>query len=269
MADARDIVCALAARDEAGRIANVLRQVARAGVRRVAICGNGCTDQTMEEARKVAAALELHLTPAEFAQALGHDAPRAIAAMEAWRRWPESAAVLMVDADWQGSFGPMLADFIQDALRHPEAITGVWGRVRAADLDRRWQRIVRRAGAPASLRPFLLPQVIPLPVFARVSPRFVASPGLFFAITRREGIPWRVYEAWDGRLVGNPTRGASSQARVLDILREDAQAAEIALFGGSGDPPPLWPGSRDWREVEAWMSCIRGPHLCREHHDLV
>ncbi|WP_041694851.1 hypothetical protein [Alicyclobacillus acidocaldarius] len=269
MADARDIACALGARDEARRIGNVLRQVARAGVRRVAICANGCTDGTVAEARRVSDTLGLELTVVEFAQALGHDAPRAIAAMEAWRRWPDSTAVFMMDADWQGGFGPMLADFLEDALRHPGAITGVWGRVRAAEIDRHWHRLVCRAGAPPLLRPFLLPHFIPLSVFLRVSPRFVASPGLFFALTRREGIPWRVYEAWDGRLMGNPSREAGAQATVLDLLREDARAAEIALFSGSSHPPPLWPGRRDWRAVEAWMSCIRGPNLRRRHHDLV
>ncbi|MBF8376632.1 hypothetical protein IW967_01910 [Alicyclobacillus mali] len=269
MADARDIACALGARDEAGRIGNVLRQVGRAGVRRVALCANGCTDGTVAEARRVSDTLHMELAVIEFEQALGHDAPRAVAAMEAWRRWPESAAVLMVDADWRGSFGPMLADFLQDALRHPEAIMGVWGHVRAADLDRRWQRLVRRAGAPASLRPFLLPHFIPLSAFAWVSPRFVASPGLFFALTRRAGIPWRVYDPWDERLIGNPGRGIRSEARTLDVLREDARAAEMILFGGSGDPPPLWPGQRDWRAVESWMNRMRGPHRCRGHHDLV
>ncbi|WP_236011392.1 hypothetical protein [Alicyclobacillus fructus] len=257
LATARDITCVLAARDEARRIANVLRQVARAGVMRVSLCVNGATDGTLAAARRTASELELELTATEFAKALGHDAPRAIAAMEAWRRWPHAHGLLLVDADWQGSFGPMLSDFIQDALCHPASITGVCGRVQAPDLDRLWERIVRRAGAPAALRPFLLPQLIPLSTFTRVSPRFAASPGLFFALTRRSAIAWRAYEAWDGRLVGNPARSAQEQAQVLEILREDARAAERALFGGAGDPPPLWPGLRNWREVEAWMSQIR------------
>ncbi|MDI9260360.1 glycosyltransferase family 2 protein [Alicyclobacillus sendaiensis] len=258
MADVRDVAGAVAARDEVDRIGNVLRQMARAGVRRVVLCANGCTDGTVREARRAADAVRVELAVVEFQQPLGHDAPRAIAAMEVWRRWPESAAVLMVDADWRGSFGPMLEDLLRDALEHPKAITGVGGRVRAVDLDRHWQRIVCRAGAPASLCPFLLPQVIPLAAFERVSPRFVASPGLFFAFTRRKGIPWRVYEGWDGRLLGNPARDTSAKARVLDLLREDARAAEIALCGGSGHPP-LWPGRRDWQAVEAWMSEMRGP----------
>ncbi|SIS85746.1 hypothetical protein [Alicyclobacillus vulcanalis] len=257
MANVRDVACALGARDEAGRIANVLRQLARAGIRRIALCANGCRDATLDEARTTAEALALELAPVEFREALGHDAPRAIAAMQAWRRWPDAPGVLMVDADWQGGFGPMLAEFLRDALANPGAITGVSGHVRDPDLDRRWQDIARLAGSPPSLRPFLLPQYVPLCTFARVSPRFVASPGLFFALTRRAGTPWRVYGAWDGRLLGNPIRGAEVAARVVAMLREDACAAEAILTGCAASAPPLCPGERAWPDVEAWMSCIR------------
>lgn len=229
-ADAR-IWAVVPAHNEASAIANVLGQLQRAGVARAIVIANGCTDATVAVVRRMKARLDLPITLVHFPQRLGHDVPRAIGTFTALRAADKPTHLLYVDGDWRGSFGPILAAFLDHALCHHAqiqwidrhcaetngelgAVIGMW---RTADTA--LPNHLRRAA------PFMLPLLVRSDVFQRISPYWLHHPGIWFTLTAKEWPYLRhiVFEGWDVRLVGNDSRNGRHTEHMRNTLLEDAR----------------------------------------------
>jgi hypothetical protein len=102
------------AQNEAQSIANVLRQLHRAGIRQHVLIANGCSDHTAQVARQTVACTADALCIVEC-QALGLDIPRAVGLMAGLRWHPDADGAVFIDGDLRGSFGPHLEEFLRYA----------------------------------------------------------------------------------------------------------------------------------------------------------
>ncbi|GMA57143.1 hypothetical protein GCM10025858_16460 [Alicyclobacillus sacchari] len=185
--ESRQTAAIIAACNEAKTIGNVMRQLLRAGVHKVVIVDNGSHDATSEKALAVHG---IDVRIVGFDRPLGHDVPRAIGAVAALRAWQKGGldALLFVDGDWGGSFGPMLQTFIDEAQTGSDSIVGVDAdNLRNGPLAQAirsaWIPVLEGVGTCDKPIPCLLPQYVPRAVFQAVSPIWLASPGTWFATT--------------------------------------------------------------------------------------
>ncbi|EJY56934.1 hypothetical protein URH17368_0361 [Alicyclobacillus hesperidum URH17-3-68] len=258
--DGRQTTAAIiAACNEAQTIGNVLRQLLRAGVKQVVIVDNGSEDSTSEKALAVHG---MDVRIIKFHRALGHDVPRAIGAIAALRAWSKQdlAALLFIDGDWGGSFGPMLQAFIDEAQAVPEAIVGIdAGSLQhgplAEAIRSAWLPVLDVASTCDKPIPCLLPQYVPRTVFQSVSPIWLGSPGAWFAATVQAGWVWRGFRGWNIGLVGNRSRSVSHNRRLAELIRLDARiaATHLGLQGDHISVLSTLPG-REWSALIDYAS---------------
>ncbi len=220
---ANRITAVIPAHNEEGYVAQVLHQLLRAGVTHCVIVANGCTDDTVREA-KSALSLFRSATVATLSDALGPDVGRAVGAIAALRSSPQPDWLVFVDADWRGAFGPLLSDFLRAGIARENRVLFV-GQSEITRLDQQlWQAALREVRADlCGLQPSLLPLLVHRSAFRALSPRWLAHPGQFAAlcVTHLPASDVGVYVDWESRLVGNRQRGWSHDHAMRDLLLGD------------------------------------------------
>lgn len=102
-------IAAVPAFNEEASITRVLENLIKAGVGRIILVANGCTDSTLELAGQTVAKEKLEII--EFTPRLGLDIPRAIGAAAAKKKEPPG--LLLVDGDMQGELAGALLGLMQ------------------------------------------------------------------------------------------------------------------------------------------------------------
>ncbi|WDL99005.1 glycosyltransferase family 2 protein [Alicyclobacillus sp. ALC3] len=248
------ITAVIPAHNEAGYVGQVLHQLVRAGVSHCVIVANGCTDDTVREV-KSAHSLFRSVTIVDLPVPLGPDVGRAVGAIAALRLNPKPDWLVFVDADWQGAFGPLLADFLAVGIRGEKRVLFV-GQREITRLDQRlWQAALHQVRADLfGLQPSLLPLLIRRSAFQMLSPRWLAHPGQFAAlcVTHLLARDVGVYVDWEPRVVGNRQRGWSHDHAMRDLLLGDAIEG-IGLLDGK-------------RQIRAWQGqLLDGGHSSRRY----
>lgn len=235
MAMRSDVCAVISARNEEKALPNVLRQIARAGIGTSIVVANGCTDRTARVAAEVAAELPLSSYVIDIPIALGLDVPRAVGAYNAVRSFPQIAWLVFVDGDWKGSFGPMLADFIDAAKRAACAVQWV-GNLPAHRFDQRLWRSAIAETCPelADLQPSVLPLLIHRRAMQHVSAWWLHHPGVWAACCLKSPVirpSCRVDRQFAPTFVGNPVRNAIHQQKMAETLIGDALEGCALLRG--------------------------------------
>lgn len=225
------VVAVVAARNEVGTIENVLLQLGRAGVHAAVLIVNGCHDDTIFVARDVAGRLPYPLHFVWFRTPLGHDVPRAIGTYVAMRAFPAMMTVY-VDGDWGGSFGPMLADFIEFASQSESDVVSVsWKSLtvnaKADSLFDTWRHaIAQQSIASSEAVPFALPMAIRVSTFHMLSPIWLANPGWWFASAIKAKVSWSVFADWDMSITGHQGRDSKHSQAMRRRIAVDGWTAQ-------------------------------------------
>lgn len=244
-------VCAIIpARNVGGSIANVMNQLVRAKVTHCIPVANGCSDDTLLNARLAAEHLPLISQPVHFSAPLGPDVPRAIGAYQALRSFHDIEWFLFVDGDWSGGFGPTLEDFIAFARQQRRDVQFA---PRQSDNDlfneirvdyqvwdaglMSWDKATRQASASE------VPLMVHRRTFRQISPYYLYHPGLWFALVleaSRHGLRCGVSETWFSRLAGNPSPSQNHAKAMRETLIGDAlEGARVLL---NQKPHRFWKG---------------------------
>ena len=226
------VTAIIQARNEEQAIGNVLRQLRRAGVQRVAVVVNGSTDRTADTARTWAERLFPAFRIEEVPLALGPDVPRAYGTLLALREAIPDEWFVYVDGDWKGSFGPMLADTaateisLEADLWWPAASPpSLYG----PDVEERfdlilWQKALSlQFPTLVDATPSEGPLWVHSRVFSAVSVYSLYHPGLWFAESvRNPHLQVGLYRNWNQKIIGNPTRSALHAREMRETLIGDA-----------------------------------------------
>ena len=237
-------------------IANVLRQVHKAGIQQSVVVVNGSIDKTANAARDTIDALGLHAWVCDLADPLGPDVPRALGVLYALRLRPTDLwdSCVIVDGDWEGSFGNNLALYIRTASVRGLDVAWPGEATRRIDdegetagaISRRqmqsditiWNEALKSIapslkGACPSRAPLWLSRRI----CATISPLLLCHPGLWMAqcvlvsqSPKDPRISLGVID-FDARWLGNPTRSRGHQELMQDTLIGDAVEGVAALTG--------------------------------------
>lgn len=228
LAEEDGFIAVIAARNEATTVSNTLIQLGRAGVKHAILVCNGCLDNTLNEALLASPSLPFPLRILWFNNPLGHDVARAIGSYIAKRTFPETMRIVFIDADWGGSFGPMLESFLQFGGNSQSDVISVTWRSLGPDASTdpfyaTWREVLTKQRiVPQSAVPFVMPMAVRLSVFDKLSPMWLANPGWWFASVVQTAYTWSVYEEWDIALIGHRNRS---------MIHNQAMKKRIALDG--------------------------------------
>lgn len=223
--------------NEEKSVQNVCRQLQRCGVSTIVTIINGCTDRSLEKIKQLQGWLNSNIIVEQFGQPLGHDISRAIGTYVALRCGLQPSFLLYVDADWAGSFGPNLEEFVQfgietqaEVLSVPQsALSSDWCDSPAA---RRWQSaLAKQSIVPCHAAPYLLPMMVHNSVFRKLSPIWLAHPGLWLTSAAEEGMNWLTFPDWSMDMIGHQTRLARHREAIEGQLHQDAEDAYRLLDG--------------------------------------
>lgn len=239
-------VCAVVpVRNEAASIANVLRQLHRAGVKTCVIVVNGSTDETPHVAKQSASLLFDAFHIVNVFEALGPDVPKAVGTYVALRAFPRVEWFLYVDGDWKGSFGPMLNEYVSECIQSgghvnwvhapkPNGFDGLYGYTPKPG-EELWESVLsKRFPDLQNAAPSRSPLLIRRQAFEHISPYWLHHPGRWFAFCALEGraiLPLYVSSSWDTRLVGNPPRSREHAVKMAETMLGDAVEGCFLLCG--------------------------------------
>jgi len=243
-------VCAVVqARNEEASIANVISQLWRAGVAYSVIVVNGSRDKTAQIAQRVARdgtglpAARMRCTVLTANIPLGHDVGKAVGVYAARRlRWPVHIYVF-VDGDWNGGFGPRLAQWLDRAVEEdsdialtqwaPQTQVSRWERpdweIWQDVFSLHWPNLLGTAASQA-------PMAVRGTVFDRISPYWLHQPSkwLAYALMLQPQLKVTASPEIQAALVGNPSRSATHQHLMLETLLGDAVEAARITVGRQG-----------------------------------
>ncbi|MFD1673592.1 hypothetical protein [Alicyclobacillus fodiniaquatilis] len=231
------IYAIVGARNEEKTIANVLHQLERLHVSGATLVLNGCTDGTQAICSRLQRQLSYPLALVVSDEALGHDVARAVGTYHALRKYRREMAFVYVDADWGGSFAPMLEAFVHDGLTTRADVTSVsfacleQGKF-FETMSRPWKKALAcQQTIPLAAAPFMLPMLVQARLFARLSPLALSHPGHWIAQCATLPCRWRIYDHWDLSLVGHLAKSERHNHHIAARIAADGEIAYRLLNG--------------------------------------
>ena len=202
---------------------NGIRQLSKSGVTQVVCVLNGLSRDATLAWKNAANSFGDFVKSVWFIERLGHDVPRCAGIIQAMRFGIRPDAWLLIDGDFEGSYGPMLADFLAQST---DCAIGMIAQPPGLDEEfREWWQVwlPPLMGSCLHGAPFMTPLFIRSHLFEDVSAFWMHQPGKWYAYTMRKhpSLHVTVDSAWDARLTGHVTKSTTHQRLMRETLYGD------------------------------------------------